>query len=200
MGGLEGVLVLAEGLRSKVGTINIILLLVTTQFLLIESSQANSPKPILTLASYILYNAYLHPLRHYPGPFWSRTTNFPRELALFSGRAHLYAADLHAKYGEVVRVAPNELSYSNAGAWKEIYAHKPQFPRDPYFIPDPPGGFPGMVSSNNETNARMRKTLVHAFSEKALREQEPLSMCCCSLVVCCFVLREREREGLQGIR
>lgn len=28
---------------------------------------------------------------------------------------------LHDKYGDVVRVAPNELSYTNPDAWQEIY-------------------------------------------------------------------------------
>ncbi len=28
---------------------------------------------------------------------------------------------LHDKYGEIVRVAPNELSYTNPDAWQEVY-------------------------------------------------------------------------------
>lgn len=43
-------------------------------------------------------------------------------------------ADLHAKYGEVVRIAPGELSFVCEEAWGAIYdkpAQKPQLAKDP---------------------------------------------------------------------
>jgi hypothetical protein len=44
--------------------------------------------------------------------------------------------DLHKKYGSVVRVAPQMLSFNNSQAWKDIYGHrqsKGQIPKDTNF-------------------------------------------------------------------
>jgi hypothetical protein len=32
---------------------------------------------------------------------------------------------MHEKYGDVVRVAPNELSFAGEEAWRDIYTHRP---------------------------------------------------------------------------
>ena len=34
-------------------------------------------------------------------------------------------ADFHAKYGDVIRLAPNELSFGCEEAWRDIYMHRP---------------------------------------------------------------------------
>ncbi|KAI0137156.1 isotrichodermin C-15 hydroxylase [Xylariales sp. AK1849] len=61
----------------------------------------------------------------------------------------------------VVRFTPNDVSYINSSAWKEIYGHR-QFGAWNLMVADAPD------------HARQRKQLAPAFSEKALREQEPL--------------------------
>ena len=33
--------------------------------------------------------------------------------------------EIHKKYGKVVRVAPNEISFAQAEAWQEIYTYRP---------------------------------------------------------------------------
>ena len=33
--------------------------------------------------------------------------------------------ELHEKYGEIVRIAPNEFSFINASAWHDLYGHHP---------------------------------------------------------------------------
>lgn len=41
------------------------------------------------------------------------------------------AQNLHAKYGDVVRIAPNEVTFTNPEAWKEIFAIRPGKPQRP---------------------------------------------------------------------
>ena len=36
---------------------------------------------------------------------------------------------LHEKYGEVVRIHPEELSFISPSAWQDIYASRPQLPK-----------------------------------------------------------------------
>ena len=73
----------------------------------------------------------------------------------------------------MVRVSPNELSFISPQAWKDIYSTRnghPGFPKDPVAF----GGKNSILTANNADHSRMRRLLSHAFSEKALREQEGL--------------------------
>lgn len=48
----------------------------------------------------------------------------------------------HTQYGDVVRIAPNELSFGTRAAWADIYAHRPghaEAPKDPqWYFGNPP--------------------------------------------------------------
>ena len=49
---------------------------------------------------------------------------------------------MHLKYGPVIRIAPDELAYIDAEAWKEIYGHrvgKGEVPKDPQFYENASG-------------------------------------------------------------
>ena len=83
---------------------------------------------------------------------------------------------LHEEYGEVVRFSPEELSFTSEQAWKDIYGH-----RDAPLIKDPTfynmvklgsDGAASIFSADPQNHPRVRKQLSHAFSEKALRDQE----------------------------
>lgn len=45
-------------------------------------------------------------------------------MALVKGDQHLYYKSLHEKYGLVVRVSPNELSFIGTDAREEIYGFR----------------------------------------------------------------------------
>lgn len=68
----------------------------------------------------MIYNLFFHPLRGYPGPLLCRATPLPRMRARLAGRSPLQSLELHKRYGKVVRVSPNELSYSDGDAWKGL--------------------------------------------------------------------------------
>ena len=79
----------------------------------------------------------------------------------------------HARYGSVVRISTNELSFTGAKAWNDIqgYGVRPQLPK-PYRLE--PGKTPAIINANDRDHTRFRKALSHGFSERALREQEGL--------------------------
>ncbi|KAI8622846.1 putative cytochrome P450 monooxygenase [Xylariaceae sp. FL1651] len=131
---------------------------------------------VLLIIGRLFYNHFFHPLRSYPGP-WYVNISIIWYLYHIAKGDHYYAVhQLHLKYGPVVRVAPNELSFVQAQAWKEIYGHratgKPEFMKDPSttFADDP--AHPHILVAPGERHAKLRKLLSHAFSDKALREQE----------------------------
>lgn len=89
------------------------------------------------------------------------------------------------RYGPVVRYAPNNLSYTDERAWKEIHGFKkPSLGKDQEAYGIPPNGVSGLLSAfDDENHARMRKVFNAAFSDKALKEQEPLFLHYINLLV-----------------
>jgi cytochrome P450 len=87
---------------------------------------------------------------------------------------------MHDEYGPIVRIAPNELSYTTASAWKDIYGFRPgqpQNPKDQAVLPKPhPDQADNIIRSNDADHSRFRRLMSHAFSAKALDEQQPLIM------------------------
>jgi cytochrome P450 len=98
-------------------------------------------------------------------------------VAAVRGQLDSSIKDFHSKYGEVVRFSPDELSFTSEQAWKDIYGDRGHpLMKDPAFymlIRMGQDGAPSIFNANKVDHQRVRKALAHAFSEKALREQEP---------------------------
>ena len=58
-----------------------------------------------------VYNVYFHPLAKYDGPRLWTAFRFPFIKALVSGTLPHQVRDFHDRFGRVVRVAPDELSF-----------------------------------------------------------------------------------------
>lgn len=56
-----------------------------------------------------------------PGPWYTKLTSLALKYHEFSRHRRLWIHDLHLKYGPVVRLAPNEVSFANLEGMKEIY-------------------------------------------------------------------------------
>lgn len=70
------------------------------------------------------YNLLLHPLHDIPGPRLCAISRMPWWVANYHGDQVSYLCALHDQYGPVVRYGPNDLSYSNGDAWKDIYGYE----------------------------------------------------------------------------
>lgn len=102
-------------------------------------------------------------------------------LAFRNGQLAHRVKEFHEQYGEVVRVAPNELSYIQPEAIRDIYNRKPNdpsfksLPKDPIRQPPPKPGAPVTILEALDTDhARIRKAWSYSFSNQALAAQEPL--------------------------
>lgn len=95
------------------------------------------------------------------------------------GRQPYRQLELHEKYGSIVRVAPNEVSFSSARSWLEIYGPRKgigTFIKSEFYDG---GNFAAealsIVSERDpKKHAEMRKYLASAFSDRSLKAQEPL--------------------------
>lgn len=119
----------------------------------------------------ITCNRYLHPLRSYPGPLLSTISRIPYIIAYTQGRLHLYVRTLHEQYGDVVRIAPDELSYRDDQAWKDIYGRSSNFAKDMRFYQSSKKAASVAVAPE-VIHRRQKKAILRAFSDSALRDHE----------------------------
>lgn len=123
------------------------------------------------MASVVLYNLRFHPLAKYNGPILWAAFRFPFLRALVSGDLPHRVKKLHDEYGPIVRVAPDELSFTDPTAWKDIYARN--FARPPQYRNKPLGkNAENFITASEADHARFRKVIGPAFSDKAILGQE----------------------------
>lgn len=84
---------------------------------------------------------------------------------------------MHEVYGDVVRTAPDEVSFAREDAWHDVFSardgHK-EFPRDGTFFKAPPGQPDNLITTiDMKASSRMRGVVMTAFTERALAKQEP---------------------------
>lgn len=146
----------------------------------------NTPhQPPLYLLLLALYNLTLHPLARYPGPLLSRALPLPHALRIYTCRGPFAIHALHEKYGPVVRVGPNHLSYTDVRAWRDIFGHRAgehihvkENPKSFLFYKErmveaAEGGYArSILDAEREEHGRLRRAVAGGFSERSMRAQE----------------------------
>lgn len=131
-------------------------------------------------ATRIVYNLFFHPLASFPGPLLDRATRVAFLYRLYRGRLVFDMLAMHERYGRVVRIAPDELAFADAQAWRDIYGHRTGATkgleemsklRRFYRLR---GVVPSIISEDKENHAVLRRQMAHGFSDKSMRGQEPI--------------------------
>ncbi|EXL68059.1 hypothetical protein FOPG_15856 [Fusarium oxysporum f. sp. conglutinans race 2 54008] len=76
---------------------------------------------VFYLIQSIIYNLYFHPFRNYPGPILAKISLIWSRRANIHGLKYMKIHEAHQRYGPVVRIAPNELSFADPSAVRDIY-------------------------------------------------------------------------------
>ncbi|KAK2043658.1 cytochrome P450 [Colletotrichum somersetense] len=124
--------------------------------------------------SRVIYNVYFHPLCAYPGPKFHAATGIPLSRMIASGKVHKSLADLHRKYGPVVRISPDTINWADPRALRDLMGHSKggmENYRDPINAKFKPNS---IINSNREDHARIRRVLAHGFSAQSMVEQQPI--------------------------
>ncbi|KAI1205728.1 cytochrome P450 [Annulohypoxylon truncatum] len=127
-----------------------------------------------------IYDVFFHPLANLPGPKIAAWSNIPYSYWFHGGRMPYKILDLHEKYGPVVRIAPNEVSFNSPQSWNDIYNFRQghqTFVKSEFYQGGPfaSRGVHSIVSERDvDEHGQMRRHLSHAFSDQSLREQEVL--------------------------
>ncbi|KAI1383740.1 isotrichodermin C-15 hydroxylase [Hypoxylon trugodes] len=149
----------------------------------------------LYIASNVLYNLFLHPLASFPGPLFYRASRLPWTIALLRGRLVFDLADIHKKYGPVVRIAPNELAFQDPRAWRDVMGGgASEIPKWIGMYGVPTFLQPHIQNTiSKEHHRALRRTLAPGFSDASLRAQEPMIVQYVDLMM--RRLKEKCKEG-----
>ncbi|KAL2868893.1 cytochrome P450 [Aspergillus lucknowensis] len=133
---------------------------------------------------WIAYARTLHPYAKYPGPFLASISRFWIVNEIFRGRAHKTQAELHRKYGPIIRIAPNEVGISDPASIKEIYSINSGFTKTDFYAPWRASfaRFPDHFTSTDEkTHGQRRKIVNNIYSMSNIVKSEPLINICTGL-------------------
>ncbi|KAH9884566.1 cytochrome P450 [Xylariomycetidae sp. FL2044] len=128
----------------------------------------------------IVYSLTLHPLAKFPGPLLGASSRLPFWIACITGQQVTWMRALHEQYGPVVRYSPGDLSYVDQDGvqWRAIHGHEKgarEFPKAPEWFVTPANGIYGINSAPaHDDHRRFRHLFAPAFSDRALRRQEPI--------------------------
>lgn len=133
-----------------------------------------------------------------------RATRWGYCLRQMGGTLPFDMLDLHKRYGPVVRVAPNELAFSDPQAWKDIMGHRTaaaenaaEMEKWKNFYRPVEGQPTDIVNAGREEHALLRRTMAHGFSDRSMREQQPLIKGYIDLLI--RRLREHGEDGKKPV-
>ncbi|KAF7865957.1 hypothetical protein EAF04_006121 [Stromatinia cepivora] len=131
----------------------------------------------LYAASRVIYLSYFHPLSQFPGPRIAAVSNIWYAYHWLSGRYPWAIEDVLLKYGDVVRIAPNDLVFLTPQAVEDIYS--PQHKKLEVFVKSDfqnrGKDLGGIIFEQDPIRHRdVARKISHAFSSKSMRAMEPL--------------------------
>ncbi|KAK9783893.1 putative Cytochrome P450 [Seiridium cardinale] len=111
----------------------------------------------------ISYRLWFHPLAKVPGPFLQRISGLPRIWQCRNGNRHICEIEAHRKYGSVVRIGPDSLSFSTLSALQTIHAKSANVFKGDEFYGLLDGGAEGgqsiQMTQDSEAHAARRRVL-----------------------------------------
>ena len=123
------------------------------------------------LSSIIVYRAFFHRTRHFPGPKLAAVSKFYHMFNATDSQQHLFLDRLHAKYGDFVRTGPNEITIFHPDAIEPIHGSTSRCTKAEWYdnlIPI----LAVVTTRSREEHDWRRRIWDHGYSIKALREHE----------------------------
>ncbi|KZP24070.1 high nitrogen upregulated cytochrome P450 monooxygenase 2 [Athelia psychrophila] len=127
------------------------------------------------VASVVIYRlGPFHPLAKYPGPMTGKLSKLWMSYVATTGRQHIYYNSLHHKYGDIVRIGPNELSVRDAAAVVPMMGSQ-GLPKGPLWLGrDPQRKGDSLIMLSGPEHTRRRRPWNRAFNSEALKGYEEI--------------------------
>ncbi|KAI8301211.1 hypothetical protein K4K59_001118 [Colletotrichum sp. SAR11_240] len=130
------------------------------------------------IVAWLVKNHYNNGLNKYPGPFLASLTDWWRFFDVKGQRPEVTHQKLHEKYGDIVRLGPNTLSFADPAALKTIYGLNKGFVKSDFYIVQQSvvkgHSLQSLFSTtDNSFHSQFRRCVNSAFSMSALVQYEP---------------------------
>lgn len=131
------------------------------------------------LSIYCIANYFRHGLNKFPGHPVGQFTEWWRFWDVWNRRPDISHLELHRKHGDIVRLAPNVLSFANPKVIKQIYGLNKGMVKSGFYPVQQAVSnghrLPSLFSTTDEAyHAQLRRSVSNAFSMSALVQYEPL--------------------------
>jgi hypothetical protein len=125
--------------------------------------------PVFALIFALLQPLISGPLKNVPGPWLFAVTKWRLALEDWKGTRTRAIHQLHQKYGPVVRIGPNEVSFNSLSGLKTIYGPGSQFGRTNFYRMFDVYGKQNLFTFHSATLHGQRKKLVsNAYSKSVM--------------------------------
>lgn len=106
---------------------------------------------------------------------------------------------MHKHYGDIVRVAPDELSFAHPDAWSDIHKKSGEVSMEKaqWFYRAIETSPLCIINEDHEQHSRLRRQMAPGFSEKTIRDNEPIIRGYVDLLL--QRLRENSSNGQQPL-
>ncbi|GAP91391.1 putative cytochrome p450 oxidoreductase [Rosellinia necatrix] len=122
----------------------------------------------------MVYRRYATPLRSIPGPFLASCTRLWKVRSVISENTQWEHIELHRKYGPVVRIGPNEVSFSSPQVARNLLSAGKRFYKTDFYSVFPPPENPDIFTEIREEVHAMKKKVANVpYSMAAMRQLSP---------------------------
>ncbi|KAI1813779.1 cytochrome P450 [Poronia punctata] len=122
----------------------------------------------------MLYRRYASPLRSLPGPFFASCTRLWKIRSTISENTQWEHVELHRKYGSVVRIGPDEVSFSSPHVARNILSAGKRFYKTDFYTVFPPPEHPDIFTEiREEVHAIKKKVANVPYSMAAMKQLSP---------------------------
>ncbi|KAJ3538936.1 hypothetical protein NM208_g5689 [Fusarium decemcellulare] len=121
------------------------------------------------------YQAFFSPLAKVPGPLLAKFTRGWQILKYYQGNWHSDIEWLHKKYGPVVRIAPNEVSFVDHAALRQLYSYAKAAPKTDWYNvwnPSKTKSISFFAETNIPQHAKRRRQVAQAYSMSSVLAAE----------------------------
>lgn len=137
--------------------------------------------------SWIIYVRFLHPLRHIPGPFWASITRLWMVYRIRQGDMEVVQRKLHAQYGPLVRIAPDEVACADPDAIRKIYRTQAPLEKTHFYHcwgTNEFSKYPDLfVDTNEKSHSNRRRIVNNVYSMSAILTLEPYIDDCSTMLL-----------------
>jgi hypothetical protein len=133
---------------------------------------------VLVLIPYVVYSCFLlpfifSPIRSVPGPKSFAVSKWRLAYEDLKGSRTRKIYQLHLKYGPVVRIGPNEVSFNSISALRTIYGPGSGFERTAFYQMFDVYGHKNLFTFHSvQDHAERKKILAHSYSKSVILKGE----------------------------